>query len=145
MLTAVTACPDCVTVAFQALLIVWLPPNVHLRVQLLIAVELVLLMVTVAVKPLPQSLRTYPTVQPAPLDPVDDGEVDGERDGDVDGEPDGDEDGERETVADADGEVDAGRDAVGLVDSGGLPPLLFTMNAECDLNTDSSGAPCLTL
>jgi len=145
MLTAVTACPDCVTVAFQELLIAWLPPNVHLTVQPLIALEPVFVTVRLAVKPLPQSLRVYPTVQPEPVDPVDDGDADGERDGDEDGERDGDEDGERETVADADGEVEAGRDAVGPVERVGLPPLLFTMNAECVLNTDNSGAPCLTL
>src|SRR5690242_17249639 len=96
MLTAVTACPDCVTVAFQELLIAWLPPNVNLTVQPLIAVEPVFVTVRLAVKPLPQSLRAYPTVQPEPDDPVDDGDADGDRDGD--------DDGERETVGDEDGE-----------------------------------------
>ncbi len=44
-----------------------------------------------------------------------------------------------------DGEDETVGDAVGLVGMVGLPPLLDTMNAECALNTDSSGAPCLTL
>jgi hypothetical protein len=84
------------------------------------AAEPVLVIVTVAVKPLPQSFRVYPTEHAAVP-----AEVDG--------------------LADADAEGLADLDADGLIDRGGLPPLLFTMNAECVLNTDNSGAPCFTL
>ena len=48
---AVTAWPDWVATVFQALVMVWLPANVHASVQPLIAAVPVLRMVTSATKP----------------------------------------------------------------------------------------------
>ena len=58
MLLAVTAVPEEVTEAFQALTIAWLPPQVHVTRQVLVATVPGLLTVTVATKPLPHWLST---------------------------------------------------------------------------------------
>jgi len=73
-----TDCPLCVYDPFHRLVMVWLPANVQVNVQLLIADEPVLLMVTLAPKPLPQSLvLVYVTEQvPPPEDDVAVGGID---------------------------------------------------------------------
>ena len=53
MLRAVTDVPLDVTAAFQALLMTWLPDQVQVTFQVLVATVPGLLTVTVAVKPLP--------------------------------------------------------------------------------------------
>src|SRR5690349_20636635 len=65
METAVTDAPLWVAVVFQALVTFWLPAQVQVTFHDLMAVVPVLLTVTVAVKPLPQSAsRWYVAVQP---------------------------------------------------------------------------------
>ena len=144
MFTAVTPCPDWVTVAFQALLIVWLPAKLHFSVQPLMPDEPLLVIVTLAVKPLPQSLSVYPTLHAAP--PVALGDTLGDADGDRLGETEGLGDADRLGEADGDalGEADRVGEADGLVEVGGLPPLLFFIYVECAVKTDISAAPCLT-
>ena len=64
--TAVTAAPDWVAVALQALVTAWLPPKDQVTFQLRVVVVPEPLTVTVAVKPEPQSLSTwYEAVQAA--------------------------------------------------------------------------------
>jgi hypothetical protein len=138
MFRAVTAAPDAVTVAFQALVTVWLPANVQVSAHPLMADAPRFVIVTLAVKPLPQSLRAYPMVQPVGLTDVDaDGVADRLADGETDGEADGDRLGEAEVEAEGDadadrlgdGDADADRLGLGLAlddgrGVGGGPPLL---------------------
>ena len=56
MFTAVAELPDCVTVAFQALVTFWSPGNFQPTVQPVQAVVPVFATVTLAVKPPPHSL-----------------------------------------------------------------------------------------
>src|SRR5436190_1430132 len=61
MLTAVTAGPDWVTVAFQAFVTCWSPGKLQPRLQLLTVVVPVLVTVTFAVNPPAHSFFTYDT------------------------------------------------------------------------------------
>jgi len=57
MFLAETEAPDCVYAAFHMFVICWLPGNVHVSVQPLIADEPLFRIVTSTVVPLPQSFR----------------------------------------------------------------------------------------
>src|SRR6476660_9617542 len=59
MLVAVSLWPLCWLLAFHILVTCWLPDQVHVTFQPLVAVVPVLVTVTLAVKPLPQSLPIW--------------------------------------------------------------------------------------
>jgi hypothetical protein len=59
MLLAVTAVPLEVTAAFQEFTMAWLPPQVHVTFQVLVATVPLLVTVIVAVRPLPHWLSTW--------------------------------------------------------------------------------------
>ncbi len=96
-------------------LMVWLPAKLNCRLQPLSAVAPVFAIVTLAVKPAPQSFCTaYVTLQadvPEGED-VGDGDADGETDGEV--PVDGDGEGEAGTETDGDG-LGPGEEAPGRV------------------------------
>jgi hypothetical protein len=70
---AVTAVPLEVTVAFHELVMAWLPPQVQVTFQLLVATVPELVTVTVAVKPLDQVLSTIAAVHLAADEAVPEG------------------------------------------------------------------------